>query len=685
MRIGTLAVAIVLAFLAGAVDARPAGTESKFSFERSLFLLAERALSGDEEGVFLATRQVLSGYPLLQYLDYRRLARNLSAAAPGDIAAFLEGHDSGPLAGMLRNHYLDHLAKERQWSRFLQFASDDDTLSTELTCYRLQALLQTGQRTNALSQVEPIWLHGQSRPKACDPVLDAWRVEGLLTTDLAWQRLELAMEANQTSLARYLRRYLSADDRPWADRWLQLDSDPAQVIRAGFRAGEHPAAARMLERTFVRFIQRDPEAALAAWTAHGPRLGLDAPAQQRLQHALALRLAVRGLPEALPFMASLPENVFDDQLRQWQLRSGLRDRDWPMVVAAVDAMSANTGAEAQWQYWRARALGQLRRSEEAEQAYRRAAQERNFFGFMAADRLDQPYRIDHQPLSVPSGLLQQVARIPAVERMRELVLLDRLPEARREWSHMINDLTPDEQEAAARLFADWGWHDRAIFTVARARNWGDIDLRFPLAFTDLIVDGARNQGIDPAWAMAIARQESAFLHDVRSGAGALGIMQIMPATGRSVARSAGVLIRNNNDILDPANNTRLGTYYLRRNLDGFGGHSLLSTAAYNAGAHRVRSWLPEAGHIDPDIWIELIPFHETRDYVQRVFAYRIIYAVRLGLTPPSLNAILFPVTPPDRLAQAREDHLAGLGIPDPRQVTRRDFCDAPGYTAAGCI
>ncbi len=685
MRIGVLAVGVVLAFLGGTVDARASGTEGRFSFERSLFLLAERALSGGEESIFLATRQVLSGYPLLQYLDYRRLARNLSAADPHDIAAFLEAHDDGPLARMLRDHYLDHLAKEGQWALFLQFAGADDTLSTELTCYRLQALLRTGRGAEAMAQVEPIWLHGQSRPKACDPVLEAWRAEGLLTTALAWQRLELAMEANQTSLARYLRRYLSSSDRGWADRWLELDGDPARIIRAGFRAGDHPAAGRMLERTFVRLIQRDPEAALAAWASHGRRLGLDAAAQQRIQHALALRLAVRGLPEALPFMASLPEHVFDDQLRQWQLRSGLRDRDWPVVVAAVDAMSPDTGAEAQWQYWRARALEQMGRSAEAERAYRQAAQERNFFGFMAADRLDQPYRIDHQPLAVPANLLQQVSRIPAVERMRELVLLERLPEARREWSHMIDDLAPGEQEAAARLFADWGWHDRAIFTVARARNWSDIDLRFPLAFTDLIVAGAHNQDIDPAWAMAIARQESAFLHDVRSSAGALGIMQIMPATGRSVANSAGVRIRNNNDILDPANNTRLGTYYLRRNLDGFGGHSLLSTAAYNAGAHRVRSWLPEAGQIDPDIWIELIPFHETRDYVQRVFAYRIIYAVRLGLTPPSLNAILFPVTPPDRLVQAREDHLARLGIAGPRQVTSRSYCDAPGYTAANCI
>ena len=685
MRIGTLAVGVVCLLLASTLDARQTSPESAFSFERSIFLLAERALTNNDDRAFLTTRQLLTGYPLLQYLDYRRLARNLNAADPEDIAAFLETHDDGPLARMLRNHYLDHLAKEKKWPQFLRFAEYGGPLSTELTCFRMQAQLQTGNRREALADVETIWLHGRSQPKACDPALEAWRGERMLTPQLAWQRLELALEANQTGLARYLRRYLSAEDRAWADRWLELEAEPGRVTRAGFRAGDHHAAATMLERAFLRLVRSKPEEALTAWAAHGQRLGLDPEARARIEHALALRLAVRSRPETLPFMASLSDAVFDDQLRQWQLRSALRDRDWNTVLTAVDGMSPDTGTEAQWQYWRARALEQLGRNDEAQGAYRRAARERNFHGFLAADRLGQPYRIGHEPLSVPATLEERVADIPAVQRMRELVLLERFPEARREWSHMINDLSTQEQEAAARLFAAWGWHDRAIFTVARARSWGDIDLRFPLAFTDLILDGARNHDIDPAWAMAIARQESAFLHDVRSSAGALGIMQIMPATGRSVAGAAGVQIRNDNDILNPANNTRLGTYYLRRNLDGFGGHSMLSTAAYNAGAHRVRSWLPEAGRVDPDIWAELIPFHETRDYVQRVFAYRIIYAVRLGLTPPSLSTLLFPVTPQGQLAQAREQHLGGLGVPGRLQVAGRDFCDAPGYTSERCL
>lgn len=686
MRLGTMACGILCLALASAtVNAQPDGADSGFSLERGLFLLAERALTNNDERSFLTTRQVLTGYPLLQYLDYRRLARNLNAASPDEVAAFLDAYGDGPLAQLLRNSYLDHLAKEKRWRDFLRFAAYEGPMSTERRCFHKQALLQTGQREQALADVESIWLHGRSQPNACDPVFDAWRAENRLTTELAWQRLELAMAADQTGLARYLRRYLSAADRPWADRWLELEANPERVTRTGFAAGDHQAAGHMLERAFLRLIRRDVDGALSAWNAHGNRLGLDTEQKARVQNALALRLAVRAMPEALPFKATLPDTAFDDQLRQWQLRAALRDRDWSTVVKAVDGMGPETQTNAQWQYWRGRALEQLGQTGEAQRAYRMAARERNFHGFLAADRLGQPYRIGHEPLAVPADLRQQVARLPAMQRMRELLLLERFPEARREWTHMINGLSPAEQEAAARLFADWGWHDRAIFTVARAQSWGDIDLRFPLAFTDLILDGSRHQNIDPAWAMAVARQESAFLHDVRSSAGALGIMQIMPATGRAVAGAAGVRIRNNNDILNPTNNTRIGTYYLRRNLDNFGGHSMLSTAAYNAGAHRVRSWLPENGQVDPDIWAELIPFRETRDYVQRVFAYRVIYAVRLGITPPSLNTLLFPVTPQDRLAQARETHLTRLGLYGGEQLATHDFCDAPGYTPNTCL
>ncbi|OOC50331.1 MULTISPECIES: transglycosylase SLT domain-containing protein [Thioalkalivibrio] len=672
----------LLLVLAAALPAA-AGEEDLYVFERSLYLLAERALNRGDMTAYRAARSTLTGYPLTPYLDYRDLARNLNRADPDAVRRFVREHDDTPLAARLHGSYLTHLAREEQWGAYLEFLDSDRSLSVEQDCNRRQALLETGERDAALEDVESIWLHGQSRPSACDPALKAWRDAGGLTGELAWDRFVLAVEAGQTGLARYLRRYLDRDDRPWAERWLDLASQPARVVEADFDAGAHRSAEALMERAFTRWIRQDLDAALEGWEKDGRDLGLSSESAGRVQHALALRLALRYRPEALDFMAALEPEVFDTQLRQWQVRAALYERDWEVVMDAIRAMDRDVRDEAAWQYWYARALEQIESLEAARGFYERAARERNFYGFLAADRLGQPYRIGHQPLVLEDGQRAAMRTHAGMQRMRELVRLDRNAEARREWTHAVADMDTAELEAAARTFADWGWHDRAIFTAARARNWDDIELRFPLAFDDLIVAGAREQGIDPAWAMAIARQESAFLYDVRSGAGALGIMQVMPATGRSIASAAGVRVNSDWDILDPATNARLGTYYLRRNLDRFGGHSMLSSAAYNAGAHRVSSWLPEDRAMDPDIWAELIPFSETRDYIRRVFAYRILYAVRLGQEPPSLATLLYPVTPQDGLAASRERHLATL--PGEAGITlSRAFCDAPGYTDNAC-
>lgn len=677
---------IILGLAALVLGTGPSGaeTDSELAFERSLFLLAERALNNGDTAAYRTARSTLDGYPLAPYLDYRELARNLGRADPDAVRGFLASHPDTPLADRLHASYLGFLGREERWEDFLELADNSRPLSVEQDCMRRQALLETGEPDAALRDIVPVWLHGHSRPGACDPALDAWRSADGLSGELAWDRFVLAMQAGQTGLARYLRRYLDTADRGWAEHWLALEQRPERVARADFRAEEHRSAPALIQRAFSRWIRQDLDAALEGWERHSDRLGLDSDTTRQIQHALGLRLALRYRPEALDYLASLDPAVFDTQLRQWQVRAALHARDWETVRDAIQMLNRDERGKAQWQYWYARALEQLDSIAAARPFYERAARERNFHGFLAADRLGRPYRIAHVPLEPDADQYEAVRTRDSMRRMRELIRLDRYSEARREWHHAIAQMEPDELEAAAREFADWGWHDRAIFTVARARHWDDIELRFPLAFDRLIVSGARDQGIDPAWAMAIARQESAFLHDVRSGAGALGVMQVMPATGRSIARAAGVQVNSDWDILDPATNTRLGTYYLKRNLDRFGGHSLLSTAAYNAGAHRVRSWLPEEGQMDPDIWAELIPFSETREYVRRVFAYRIIYAARLGQEPPSLSSLLFPVTPEAHLAQSRHDHLQALHDTEDALVLGRAFCDAPGYADTPC-
>ncbi|OOC11293.1 transglycosylase SLT domain-containing protein [Thioalkalivibrio halophilus] len=684
-----MVLAMTLTLLVGGPSAADSGSgaeETRYAFERGLFVTAERALNRGHTEAFERARETLADYPLAPYLDYRRLARNLGRAEPDAVREFLEHHGDTPLADRLYANYLRHLGEESEWDTLLEMVDDQRSMGVTQDCHRRQALLDRGEDDAALEDIESIWLHGHSRPSACDPALDAWRDADGLTSELAMQRFALAMDAGQTGLARYLRRYLDRDDEAWAERWLNLRERPRRVARADFDAGDHPQAGPMAEDAWKRWIRSDLDAALDAWqerAANGPAT-LDSDGRNAVAHALGLRLAVRYRDEAPEFLAGLDEEVFDAQLRQWQVRVALRAGDWETVRDAVRAMPRETREEAQWHYWFARAEEALGNADSARDHYERAATERNFHGFLAADRIGQPYRIGHRRADLDNGLRVRVRNQPAMLRMRELLRLDRHAEARREWQHAVARMDNDERVAAAHEFAEWGWYDRAIFTVARARQWDDVELRFPLAFDDLIVAGARDQGIDPAWAMAVARQESAFLHDVRSHAGALGIMQIMPATGRNIASAAGVQVNSDWDILEPANNARLGTYYLGRNQERFGGHGLLSTAAYNAGAHRVRQWLPEDGEtLDADIWAELIPFSETRKYIRRVYAYRILYAVRLGQEPPSMASLLYPVTAESHLAEARQAHLREVHGGDDIALNR-GYCGFPGGGAAPC-
>ena len=248
----------------------------------------------------------------------------------------------------------------------------------------------------------------------------------------------------------------------------------------------------------------------------------------------------------------------------------------------------------------------------------------------------------HRPLDFEQEELSSLNNIPAFVRARELFVLERTTDARREWQWAVKDMSKAELLKAASLANQWGWYDRAIMTVALARYWDDLELRFPLAHQKLVVSQAKRRNINPAWAFAVIRQESAFSPDARSHAGAMGLMQLMPRTARQVARNLKIRMRSKSDLLNVKTNIRLGVGYLKKVYDRFDGHKVLATAAYNAGGHRVKQWLPEESQ-DADLWIETVPFSETQDYLKRVLTYTAIYEQRLGMMTVPISQRMTPI------------------------------------------
>jgi peptidoglycan lytic transglycosylase len=606
---------------------------------RKAFLQAEQALSAGQDGTYQDLKAGLSHYLLLPYLEYAELSRRLATASSGQVRHFLDRYADTPLADRLRAAWLNQLAGQQRWREYLDFFTS--SRSTELRCHHLQALIATGHRQAAFSQVQPLWLVGHSQPDACDPVLSAWIGAGRLTPTLAWQRIALAMDAGQTGLVRYLERFLGRPSQTWVSLWLRVRADPTLILDADAFAKDHPQRAAILIYGLERLARQQPQQAPQAWETLKRRFKLNPTQEQQARHAVAMAYLRFADLETLEHLTG-SEIGQDPQLRRKRILVALEAQDWQRVLSWIDALPPEERDTERWRYWRGRALLCLGRQREAADLLSQVAKDRTYYAFLAADRIGLSYYLPDRPLEVDAAAVRHVEQQGAAQRARELRALDRMADARREWWWLTKGMDKPSLKAAARLAANWGWHDQAIFTLARSDYWDDLNLRFPVEHLALVKKNARENGLRAPWVLAVMRQESAFAADALSGAGARGLMQLMPATARQVARRTGQPRPDVAELFEPATNIPLGTAYLSEIYRRLGDHPVLATAAYNAGPHRVLQWLPEHT-LDADIWVETIPFRETRTYVQRVMAYAVIYEMRLGLKPSSIVQRMRPI------------------------------------------
>ena len=632
--------AVVIALAIG-IGGDVSATESLTAW-RETFLVAEQSLR-DGTTVDLAA---LRPYPLYPYLRYEELTRRLLELPAVEVREFLRDHADSPLAVRLRDAWLRQLAADRRWDDYLQDFTP--TRNAELDCWQRQALLETGQGDAALRDFAALWLRGVSLPNACDPIIAAWRARGEPSPERLWQRFALAMNGNNPRLAQALRAAMPATDQTLADAWLSIAGNPALILDAGRFDPDDPRAAPILSDGLERWGQRnalDAAAALEALKVRTPALG---PRLAEVERQLALWIASDYHPSALAQLAALPDAVVDRDVAEWRVRVCLQQGDWNAALSWLDRLPEPERDSPRWRYWRGRALEMLGRNDEAKPVYQTIAGQRDYYGFLAADRLGAPYAIASAPLVVPATELEALlTQSPALQRARELYVLGREPGADAEWRQAIQEFDRPALLQAAALAQRWDWHAQAIATVSRAEYWDDLELRFPLAYRDGVVNEARAGALDPAWVYAVIRQESGFRPTARSPVGALGLMQIMPATGRQIARELRDASADDPPLLQPETNIRYGVHYLRRMLERLQDNPVLATAAYNAGPSKVARWLPVGAAAPADVWVETIPYRETRAYVQRVMEYAAIYQRRLDSPEPgpTLGARMQPVLP----------------------------------------
>jgi soluble lytic murein transglycosylase len=567
------------------------------------------------------------------------LQKRLPQLKPAEVEKFLAAWPDSLPAQTLREAFLLELAKRSDWKTFLAFYVDS-VHGKELQCDALRARIALGQAPDFQRDVSSLWLSTNTLPAACDTAVAWAKQQGKLTSTLIWQRIDLAAAAAHGELVATLAGMLDGEERTAAERTALALRDPAAALNQASAWPDAPHTRNALSIAVERLARRDADGAETQWAKLSPHFHLDTDQRGRVLRALALYRASSYSADALARLAALPAAAADDATREWHVRVALAAKDWEAALRALGQMSSAQKADARWRYLRARVLVKLERNDEATPVFEAVAQEANFHGFLAADWLKQPYTICPEQFTPASTDEVALHQHPELARAFEFFAIGHLREARREWDYAMPRLDAHERRLAADTASRLGWYDRAVYTLNQGDDLHLYELRFPLARRAQIQRDAQAAGIDPAWAYAIIRAESAWTSDAHSAADAWGLMQLLPGTARQLAKVEKVSFSGAADLFDPDLNIRLGTRYLGNMSLHYDGSPWLASAAYNAGADPVGRWIGARDSLEPDFFIETIPYKETREYVARVLAFTVIYDWRLYGTAQPLASRL---------------------------------------------
>ena len=610
------------------------GIEMQRFRQRAVFLEARQIARKGKLSALKPLLESLTDYPLRSYIEYEALlARPYSSDEA--VQAFIENHPNFPISAQLRRAFADYRRDQDRSESFLRFHQPGDA-DVENQCFRASALWALERTQAAMAATQALWLHGRSQPKRCDKAFSRWRRAGGLTQALAWKRYELAVLAGENRLAAYLERTLSEDQRTLARQLTRLRQRPTRADRYETVDFNDPEQQALADSALKMLIKKRPAEALHL-IADLKDSGRLAPAQAlEYDYAAALRLIREDnltvndalIPAALRTNPDLIEASLIQLIKAGRFNA---------LSTPLSQLPASAQSTLRWQYWQARAelsSPDIGGRESARVSFERLASERDYYGHLAALWLGIPGSLADQSTTIAPEKLLDLAAAPTAQRIYELRALGETLEARREWFQLIKPFSNTELRIAAALASQWHWHDMAIATLAQAQAWDEVLERFPRPYAERFTEAARTQGVPVTLAMAVARRESGFWTEARSPVGAQGLMQLMPRTAQSVAKSIDLDSPTDLVLTQADTNIKLGTAYLGQLLQRFNDNRVLALAAYNAGPSRAKKWYTNPQPIDA--FIEGIPFAETRAYVKAVLLYAAIYAQLNGLPEPLL-------------------------------------------------
>lgn len=552
--------------------------------------------------------------PLYPELVAEATEKRLGQISAKDLEALMAQYPDSAAIANLRWKKLFRLGRANWHEDYLLLFTQAD--SVELNCYALEAKFVLKRETEAdRRDAVRLWTHGKSQPDACDPLFGMLKQRGYITDEVRLRRIDNALEENQLQLARWLAKPLKKSATGHIDAWDLARREPEKYFRS--RATQFPEWAEMAAN---RLTRKNPDRMLKLLKDRVVRESV----RDKAILGTALVMVLNGDRSVAPLLKmDLPPHPILDI---WRVRFFVSQQDWPEVLSAISRLSSAQQGELEWTYWASRALAMTGSDDLALAGFQKVAQSNSWYGFMAADYLGTPYDLSPKSTRPDDSIIDRVAQRTDVEVARLLFNEGLTVMARRQWDFVLGRLSESEQQAAAILANRWNWYSRSAVTAHQSGLTDDYELRFPLAYEIPLKRAAENHDLSLSLLSGLMRSESLFMHDVRSPAGALGLMQVMPRTGRQVAKRLNIRWSGNNTLINPATNIRIGSFYLAEQLDRFG-HPALAAAAYNAGPHRVSRWLPEES-VPLDVWVAAVPFTETRNYIQRVLSAQVIYEWR---------------------------------------------------------
>ena len=641
----------------------PASAQAGNSDGDAAFVAARDAYARGDRAALTRAAAQLDRHPLAPWARYFQLSLQLrDAKNPSDagVAEFVEREAGSWLAEKLRGEWLKWLVERQDWPRAREEFARLKRPDPEAVCRDLMARLQLGEN-DVVQGALGLLASAQPLPGSCLPPLGNLAASGELPSALLWERLFRQWSTGRLAEARVIASWLPA--APTANELDEAAEHPARLIdrlaerlpsRHGSASAEGQKSAALAALATLRMARADARVAAARWQ----ELQESVPAELSglVWGRLALQAALAHLPEATGWFARAEKfgARLDEEQQAWHLRAALRAADWPLVLRASSELPEALAMRPEWIYWRARALAATGRSAEAQALYRRIAGQPDFYGILALEALGGRLGVPPRAQPLTQEELREAESHPWLVRALALIRTGLRSDGVREWNWALDGMNDRQLLAAADFARRNEVLDRAINTAERTRAEHDFLLRYPTPFHDQVAPQVREVALDPAWVYGLMRQESRFVIDAHSSAGAKGLMQLMPATAKWVAKKIGLVGYHPAQVTEMETNLRLGTNYLRMVLDSLDGQPVLATAAYNAGPGRARKWRAERP-LEGAIYVETIPFNETRDYVKKVMANALHYAALMNQATPTLTqrlGVIAPRAPQDVRSEA---------------------------------